>query len=119
MPSALTAIIEDTLLGRRAAGLRLQVYWVEPQGDVLLKAASTNDDGTTALPLISGAKLSAGVYKIVLHAGDYFQHAHPERARALDIVPVVFVIDDAAAGRQVRVELAPDRYSVHCALHGG
>lgn len=112
MPGSLTAIVRDSLLGRPAAGLRVQAYWVEAAGDVLLRAASTNDHGTTAAPLVSGSKLSAGVYKLVLHAGDYLQHTHPDVSRSLDVLPVVFVVDDASAGRQVTIDLSPDGYAV-------
>ncbi|MDB5327949.1 MAG: putative purine catabolism-related protein [Phycisphaerales bacterium] len=114
MPGALTAIVHDTLLGRPAGGLRLQVYWVEPSGDVLLRAASTNADGSTVAPLVTGPKLSAGIYKLVLHAGDYLAATHADKPRCLDILPIVFVIDDAAAGRHVKILLGPDSYVVHC-----
>ena len=114
MPGALTAQIHDALLDRPASGLRMQIYWVEPGGDVLLRAASTNADGSTVAPLVTGPKLSAGIYKLVLHAGDYLATTHADRPRCLDVVPIVFVIDDASAGRHVKVSLGPDNYTVHC-----
>ena len=114
MTSAVTVHVSDTATGRPAVGLRMQVYWSEASGDVLLRAASTNADGTTATPMVAGAKLSAGVYKLVLHVGDYAQHAWPEAARCLDVVPVVFTVDDATAGRRVDVTVGPAEYAVRC-----
>ena len=114
MPGAITLSVRDELSGTPAAGVRVQVYWVEPQTEVLLRAATTRDDGTTDKPLVSGSKLSAGVYRVVLHAGDYFQQTRPDAPRSLDVVPVVFVVEDAAAGRAVRVTLGATSYAVSC-----
>lgn len=112
---ALTANLTDALSNGPAVGVRMQIYWVETHGDVLLRAASTNARGTTDAPLVTGSKLSAGVYKLVLHAGDYFHHTHPDCARCLDVMPIVFVIDDASAGRVVHVSLSPNAYTVQFA----
>ena len=114
MNASLSLHVTDAVSGNPIPGMRVQAYWVEPGGDVLLRAASTNDAGTTAAPLVSGAKLSAGVYKLVLHAGDWLATAHADRPRCVDLVPVVIVVEDAAVGRRVDVTLAADGYAVRC-----
>ena len=114
MNASLTLHVTDTSTHRPVGGLRVQAYWVEPAGDVLLRAASTNDSGTTASPLVSGAKLSAGLYKLVLHAGDWLAGAHPDWPRHVDLVPVVVIVEDVAVGRRVEVTLSADGYAVRC-----
>ena len=115
MDGSLSVVVQDEVAGCPAAGLRMQVYWVEPNGDVLLKAASTDTNGTTATPLVSGTRLSAGVYRLVLHIGDYLQQTNWEVTRSVNVLPIVFVIDHASVGRQVRVSVCPSRYAVACA----
>lgn len=90
----------------------MQVYWVEPTGDVLLKAASTKEAGTTAAPMIAGSKYSAGIYRLNLHLGDYLHQNHPTLPRHFDVVPFLFIVDDASVGRQLKIELRADGYAV-------
>jgi 5-hydroxyisourate hydrolase len=113
MPSTLTAQIFDETTGQPASGVRVQLYWVEARGDVLLRAGSTNDAGSTDQPLLDPTKMSAGTYKLVLHLGDYFERsANDVPVRFLDVVPVVFVIDDASRNAHVRVSVSPTTYQV-------
>jgi 5-hydroxyisourate hydrolase len=113
MPATLTAKIIDSATQRPAEGVRVQLYWVEAHGDVLLRAGSTNSDGTTPQPLLEASKMSAGTYKLVLHLGDYFELVHTDvPTRFLDVVPIVFVIDDASKHVSVHVRVAPTGYTV-------
>jgi 5-hydroxyisourate hydrolase len=113
MPATLTAKIFDSATQQPVAGVRMQLYWVEAHGEVLLRAASTNADGTTPQPLLEASKMSAGTYKLVLHLGDYFELTHADvPTRFLDIVPIVFVIDDASKHAALHVNVSPTRYAV-------
>jgi 5-hydroxyisourate hydrolase len=116
MSATLTTTVLDAARNAPAAGVRFQLYWVEPRGEVLLRAGATNAAGTTDAPLLDSAKLSAGSYKLVLHVGDYFasqsQHASPGHL-FLDLLPVVFVIEDASSPTHVQISVSPTGYAVH------
>jgi 5-hydroxyisourate hydrolase len=114
MTATLTLSVTDETINRPAVGLRFQLYWVEGGDEILLRAGSTNDYGATSAPLLDGAKMSAGVYKLVLHAGDYFD-CPPGEGRVLDHVPVVFVIEDASRATELTVRLRPTGYAVDLA----
>jgi 5-hydroxyisourate hydrolase len=116
MRATLSLQLTDTTTATPAGGVRFQLYWCEPGGDVLLRAGTTNADGSTVAPLLDAVKFSAGTYRLVLHAGDYLaRHAtHAERP-CFDQVHAVFVVADAERQTRVDVELSPQRYTV--ALH--
>jgi len=115
---SLINFVRDASGDKPMAGMRLQLYWVEHHGDVLVRAGATNARGSTDAPLLEGSKLSAGTYKLVLHVGDYFANeGHADAKRYLDIVPVVFVVDDASARTRIDVELTPQSYAVRHTTH--
>ncbi len=113
MSANLTTKIFDTARNVPAAGVRFQLYWVESRGDVLLRAGATNERGTTDAALLDPSKLSAGSYKLVLHIGDYFETHNTTAGRLfLDLLPVVFMIDDASQPTHVEVRVWPTGYNV-------
>src|SRR5205085_11906717 len=79
--SALTTHVLDTKHGRPAAGMKIELWSVDPAN--LLKSLETNSDGRTDAPLLSGEEMVAGTYELIFFVGDYFG----ER-RFLDRVPV-------------------------------
>lgn len=114
MAGKLSTHVLDTAHGRPAGGMRFQLYWCESHGDVLLKAGATNSDGRTDGPLLDPAKISAGVYKLVFHVGDYFAaQNHPDARKFLDVVPIVFTIHDAGEGYHVPLLVSPWSYSTY------
>jgi 5-hydroxyisourate hydrolase/2-oxo-4-hydroxy-4-carboxy-5-ureidoimidazoline decarboxylase len=116
---SLISFVRDTVGEKPMAGIRLQLYWVENHGDVLVRAGATNANGTTDTPLLESSKLSAGTYKLVLHVGDYFAgENHPDAKRYLDVLPVVFVVDDASARTRIDVDVTPASYTVRHTTHG-
>ena len=113
MHGTLSATLEDTAAAKPAAGLRMQLYWVEPAGEVLLRTTSTQHDGTTAKPLLDSVKFSAGSYRLILHTGDYFAGSvDPESARFFEILAVHFVIADASVDVRLRIAISPTAYTV-------
>lgn len=113
MAGSLTSIIHDAAGDRPMAGMRVQLYWVEHHNDVLVRAGATNAQGTTDTPLLDASRLSAGTYKLVLHVGDYFAtQSHPDARRYLDVLPIVFVVDDASANTRIEVSVTPSSYTV-------
>jgi 5-hydroxyisourate hydrolase len=113
MRATLTLMLNDTTVAAPAGGVRFQLYWCEPGGDVLLRAGTTNADGSTVAPLLDATRFSAGAYRLVLHAGDYLaRHAtHAERP-CFDQVHAMFVVADAERHTRVEVDLSPQRYAV-------
>jgi 5-hydroxyisourate hydrolase len=110
----LSTHVLDTATGKPASGMRVQLFWLEPQSEVLLRATATNGDGRTDGPMIEGERFSAGVYKLVFHVGDYFADTgHPDARKFLDVIPLVFVVDDAARNYHVPLLVSPWSYSTY------
>ncbi len=103
---SLTTHVLDTKNGRPAAGLKIELWSVDPRQ--LLKSITTNADGRTDDPLLAPNETAAGHYEIVFHVGDYFG----ER-KFLDQVPVRFTISDPAAKYHVPLLVSPWAYSTY------
>ena len=67
----LTTHVLDTARGVPAAGVRIDL---EGQGAAAARRqAVTNANGRTDAPLLDGAELAAGTWKLVFHVGEYFR----------------------------------------------
>ena len=92
----LTTHVLDTAAGRPAAGVRVTVDRLEPDGArVQVASAVTDSDGRTDPPLLSGADLVAGTYELRFEVGDHFARAGHAVAEPpfLDVVPVRVGLD--------------------------
>jgi 5-hydroxyisourate hydrolase len=80
-----------------------------------VKSDSTNSDGRTDEPLLSGNRLEAGIYELTFHTGDYFRAAGIELADPpfLDDVVIRFGLADAAGNYHVPLLLSPYGYSTY------
>ena len=103
---SLTTHVLDTRNGRPAAGMKIELWSVEPRK--LLQSVLTNSEGRTDQPLLSPNENKAGDSELVFHAGDYFG----ER-QFLDRIPVRFTISDAAAKYHVPLLVSPWAYSTY------
>lgn len=113
MTAILTATIHDAANDHPATGVRVQLYWIDTHGDVLLKSGCTNRYGTTDAPLLDQSKMSAGRYRLVLHIGDYFEEAGEPHPRSfVDTLPIAFVVDDASQPLHLSIRVSPGSYSV-------
>lgn len=108
MPGKLTTHVLDTANGRPAAGMRIELYRLDPER-TLLASTVTNGDGRTDPPLLEGVQFATGTYEILFHAGDYFA----EPARFLDIVPVRFTIAAPDSPYHVPLLCSPWSYSTY------
>jgi len=127
MPGRLSTHVLDTTRGRPAAGLRLDLYRLDPapishDGRVLLKTVHTNADGRTDEPLLVGDAVQRGVYEIVFAVGPYFaacgvgEQASGSRSDALpflDTIPIRFGIADPEAAYHVPLLVSPWAYSTY------
>src|SRR5437870_6847705 len=97
---SLTTHVLDTMRGRPGAGMKIELWSLEPRE--LLKTVITNSDGRTDEPLFSPNESRSGGYELVFFVGDYFG----ER-QFLDRVPVRFVISNATAKYHVPLLVTP------------
>src|SRR4051794_32246618 len=103
---SLTTHVLDTRNGRPAAGMKIELWALEPRQ--LLQSITTNADGRSDQPLLSPNETRAGNFELVFFVGDYFG----QRA-FLDQVPVRFTIADGGAKYHVPLLVSPWAYSTY------
>ena len=114
----LTTHVLDVANGRPAAGVALELSFLEPGeegGRRLLRQAVTGADGRCDRPLLEGPALPRGTYEIVFHVGRYFREigaAVPDPA-FLEQVPVRFGVADPEGDYHVPLLVAPWGYSTY------
>ncbi len=109
----ITTHVLDTADGKPAEGIRITLRRLN-SGESLADV-TTNSDGRCDAPLLSGVQLTPGRYQIEFHVGDYF--ADSDRATDeipfLDVVPVQFGINDAAAHYHIPLLISPYGYNTY------
>ncbi|HEV8633514.1 MAG TPA: hydroxyisourate hydrolase [Chloroflexota bacterium] len=107
----LTTHVLDSAGGRPAAGMRVELWRLEPEAHErsLVKAARTNRDGRTDGPLLGEGELVPGTYELVFHVGEYFG----QEPRFLDAVPVRFGVADPEANYHVPLLVSPWSYTTY------
>jgi len=117
MSGCLTTHVLDTTRGLPAAQVTIQL-WSIVETDmqrVLLKTVTTNDDGRTDEPLLSGEEMVAGVYELIFAVGSYFstQTVTLSLPPFLDEVPVRFGIANPEDDYHVPLLVSPWAYSTY------
>jgi 5-hydroxyisourate hydrolase len=117
MPGLLTTHVLDTMQGRPAADVPIQLWKLAAEGEVrtLLKTMRTNQEGRTAEALLSEGALSVGRYELVFAVGSYFllQQIVLPQPLFLDEVPIRFGIADPMAHYHVPLLISPWAYSTY------
>lgn len=114
MTGKLTTHVLDTASGRPAAGMRIELHRLEAGKKIPLADQITNRDGRTDDSMLSGDAIVPGHYRLLFHVGDYFASAgSPDARKFLDVVPVLFRIDDASAAYHVPLLVSPWAYSTY------
>ena len=111
----LSTHVLDTHSGRPAAGVAIELHALEPAGPSLVASACTNADGRTDRPLLEGAAVRRGRYRLVFHVGDYFRArgiALPDPA-FVDVVPIEFGIAEDQGSYHVPLVCTPWSYSTY------
>jgi 5-hydroxyisourate hydrolase len=104
----------DTAAGTPAAGMRIELHRLDAGKKVPLADVSTNCDGRADSPLLAGETFVAGQYRLLFHVGDYFAaKVSADARRFLDVVPVLFRIDDVNAAYHVPLLVSPWAYSTY------
>jgi len=112
----LTTHVLDTAGGRPAAGLRVELFAIAPDGTAtLLDERTTNADGRTDGPLLEGPALRAGRYELRFHLADYFRAVGTPLADPpfLEVVPIRFGVADPDAHYHVPLLASPWSYSTY------
>lgn len=110
MPGKLTTHVLDTAHGTPAAGVKISLY----RDAKLLSQAVTNRDGRLDSPLLSGETFSEGAHRLEFSIGDYFaSRNHPDARRFLDIVPIIFNVDDPQRDYHVPLLVSPWSYTTY------
>lgn len=111
----LTTHVLDTSRGIPARNVVVDLHIIRSGQRVLLKTTTTNQDGRTDEPLLSGANIEPGTYELTFYAGDYFRASGVELTDPpfLDQVVVRFGIADASGNYHVPLLLSPYGYSTY------
>ena len=90
----LTTHVLDTMHGRPARGMRLELHFVHGDHTHHLVDSYTNADGRADQPLLSD-EFQHGEYEIRFHVGQYFERIGVEiETPFLDVVPIRFIISE-------------------------
>ncbi len=108
----LTTHVLDTMRGKPAVGIRIELYALEGVTAKRIADVVTNADGRTDAPLLAGDAHKAGRYELLFHIGAYFRATGAE-SPFLDVVPIRFAVADAAAHYHVPLLASPWSYTTY------
>ena len=114
--SGLTTHILDLTHGRPAAGVIVELFRDRGDGDMeRITGARTNQDGRAPSPLIEGAAMKPGSYRLDFHIADYFRAAGVDLPDPpfLNVVSITFGIADANTHYHVPLLVSPYGYSTY------
>lgn len=111
----LSTHVLDTVRGRPAPDVRVDLYAINGEARRLIKTTVTNSDGRTDEPLLAGDAFHTGTFELVFHAGAYFaaSGAAAGGAAFLDLVPIRFTISDPDGHYHVPLVATPWSYSTY------
>jgi 5-hydroxyisourate hydrolase len=111
----LSTHVLDTARGRPAAGITITLYRISGQSHRKIVETVTNADGRTEMPLLEGAKLTAGVYELVFAAGAYLRSTGQagDGTLFLDDIPIRFGVADADGHYHVPLLLSAHGYATY------
>ncbi|MDE2400853.1 MAG: hydroxyisourate hydrolase [Burkholderiales bacterium] len=113
--SGLTTHVLDTAHGKPAAGMAVALYVMQGDDWALLKQAHTNVDGRLDEPLLAGAALVPGRYRLVFDVEAYFRSLGVDLPTPafLGQVPLDFGMADDTAHYHVPLLVSPWAYSTY------
>ena len=114
MTGKLTTHVLDTASGKPAAGMRIELHRLEAGKKIPLADRITNRDGRTDEVLLSGEAMVVGQYRLLFQVAKYFAAmGSADAGKFLDVVPILFRIDDASAAYHVPLLVSPWAYSTY------
>jgi 5-hydroxyisourate hydrolase len=111
----LSTHVLDTSRGAPAAGVRVDLHFVQDGSRRAVASATTNADGRTDAPLLSADRIENGVSELTFSAGEYFRRAGVTLTEPpfLDQVVIRVGIAEASASYHVPLLLTPYGYSTY------
>lgn len=111
MPGKLSTHVLDLTRGAPAEGMEIEL-WRMGETPQRLKAVTTNTDGRTDQPLLTGDEFKPGDYQLVFKIRDYFA-ARGVPATFFVHAAVFFRIEDASASYHVPLLVTPWAYNTY------
>jgi 5-hydroxyisourate hydrolase len=111
----LTTHVLDTAHGKPGAAMRVRLYRRLGDSYNPLKEIATNGDGRCDAPLLEGDAFTAGRYRLVFSAGEYFaaQGVKVPQPAFIDEVTLDFGVADAAMHYHVPLLVSPFSFSTY------
>jgi 5-hydroxyisourate hydrolase len=111
----LTTHVLDTAHGKPGAAMRVRLYRKRGGGYDPLKEIRTNADGRADGPLLEGDAFTAGHYRLVFSAGEYFaaQGVKLPQPAFVDEVTLDFGVADPSAHYHVPLLVSPFSFSTY------
>ena len=111
----LTTHVLDTASGRPAAGVRIELFRLAPDGREALAEMVTNADGRGDGPFLAGEAFKPGRYELVFHVAGYFRAKGVDLPKTafLDEVPIRFGVDKPGEHYHVPLLISPYGYSTY------
>ena len=112
----LSTHVLDTHGGHPAAGVAIELREIGAGGAArTLKRATTNADGRTDQPLISGMPIPIATYELRFAVSDYFAQQHVPMADPpfLGVVPIRFAVAEPEGRYHVPLSVTPWAYSTY------
>jgi len=111
----LSTHVLDTALGKPAAGLSIDLFYLGGESRQHLATFVTNADGRTDEPLLMAEDMVTGVFELVFHVGAYFDALGLElpEPKFLKDIPVRFGISNETENYHVPLLVSPFAYSTY------
>ena len=112
----LSTHVLDTHAGHPAGGVAIELVEVAAHGTPrVIASGTTNLDGRTDHPFISGRPIPIGRYELRFHVGEYFTRRGAPQSDPpfLDVVPVRFDVAEPEAHYHVPLLVTPWSYSTY------
>lgn len=109
----LTTHVLDTMHGKPAAGMRLDLLMLHGDHSHHVLSTHTNADGRVDAPLLEGDQFHMGSFELIFHVGQYFERLGLElEHQFLDLVPIRFMMGEEAH-YHVPLLVSPFAYSTY------
>jgi 5-hydroxyisourate hydrolase len=111
----LSTHVLDTVNGKPARGVAIELFAIENERRRSILQMTTNADGRTDAPLMTGETFRTGTYELVFHVGPYFRSSGMAAADPpfLDAVPIRFSIAEPDGHYHVPLLVSPWSYSTY------
>ena len=115
MAGRVTTHVLDTARGKPASGVKISLFRVADGLHHLLGQTTTNADGRTDAPMLTGKDFTVGSYELVFYAGDYLRDTGQAAGDVLflDQIPIRFGVPDAGQHYHVPLLISPFAYSTY------